>query len=156
MNTRAAERILVIANETVTSPLVREVIRKRVSDAGRAEVAVVAPALNSRFRHWLSDSDEASRKADERLRGCLGALADDGLRIRGWIGDADPLQAIDDALHFFAADLLVIATHPEDRSNWLARALVERARTRYRLPIVHIVVDHAIEEEYALQRASAA
>ena len=59
------------------------------------------------------------------------------------MGDSDPLQAIADALHFFPADEIVIATHPEERSNWLERDLVERARSRYALPVVHVVVGAA-------------
>jgi hypothetical protein len=142
-------RILVVANETVTSSLVGDAIRRRVDDSISARVAVVAPALNSRLRHWLSDCDDATRRAEQRLRSCLDALAADGLQINGWIGDADPAQAIEDALHLFPADVLVVATHPEGRSNWLARGLVERVRERYALPVVHIVV----EQEHALQAA---
>ena len=53
-----------------------------------------------------------------------------------------------DALHAFDADQLMIATHPEGRSNWLARNLVVRARDRFALPIRHIVVDAARRDEY--------
>jgi hypothetical protein len=51
------------------------------------------------------------------------------------IGDPDPLQAIDDALAAFLADGVIIATHPEGQSNWLARNLVQRAELRFDLPI---------------------
>ena len=68
-------------------------------------------------------------------------------------GDADPLQAIADALRFFPADAIVVATHPPGRSNWLARDLVARARRRFDLPIVHIVVEPAHRREYVLEAA---
>jgi ribosomal protein S18 acetylase RimI-like enzyme len=131
--------ILVIANETVESPVLHKAIRASADDGAR--VAVVAPALNSRLRHWLSDEDEARRAAELRLAGCVESLAAAGVDAEGWVGDADPLQALADALHVFRADELVIATHPEGRSNWLARNLVQRARRRFRLPILHVVVD---------------
>jgi hypothetical protein len=35
----------------------------------------------------------------------------------------------------------VISTHPEERSNWLARRLVERVAERFDGPILHVVVD---------------
>lgn len=103
----------------------------------------MAPALNSRVRHWLSDEDEARRAAEERLRRSLDLLDEAEISAEGVVGDADPLQAIDDALRIFPADEIVVSTHPEGRSNWLARGLVERARRRFTQPIVHVVVDDA-------------
>jgi hypothetical protein len=38
-------------------------------------------------------------------------------------------------------DEIIVATHPEERSNWLAHDLVGRARERFELPVVHVVVD---------------
>jgi hypothetical protein len=138
--------ILVIANETVESPILREAI---AAGAGHdTRVAIVAPALNSRARHWVSDEDGARMRAKLRLERCLESLAADGIEARGWIGDADPLQAMADALHLVPAERIVIATHPEGRSNWLARRLVPRARRRFAIPILHVVVDQATGEEY--------
>jgi hypothetical protein len=74
---------------------------------------VVAPALNSRLRHWISDEDVARRAAEERLAFCLERLTRAGLEARGVVGDADPLQAIADALYDFAANEIVIATSQE-------------------------------------------
>jgi hypothetical protein len=133
-------RILAIANETVEGDELHELIA--VHAAGRpADVIVVAPALNSRMRHWFSDEDGARREADARLQRSLDRLAEAGIPSYGWVGDADPLVAIDDALAVFPADQLIISTHPERRSNWLARDVVMRARQRFGLPVAHVVVD---------------
>jgi len=51
-------RILIVANETIEGTRLRRAIRSQAAGAA-AEVLVVAPALNSRLRHWLSDEDEA-------------------------------------------------------------------------------------------------
>jgi hypothetical protein len=64
-----------------------------------------------------------------------------GLDARGEIGDGDPIQAIEDALRTFRPDELIISTHPEGRSHWLERGVVERARERFALPVTHVVVD---------------
>ena len=72
---------------------------------------------------------------------CLQSLRATGLVANGRVGDADPLLAIEDALRIFPANEILIATHPEGRSNWLARNIVGRARARYRLPVQHLVVD---------------
>ena len=43
--------------------------------------------------------------------------------------------------HAARPDEIVVATHPEHRSNWLARNLVERTRLRCGRPVLHIVAD---------------
>jgi hypothetical protein len=138
MDGTETKRILVVANETVEGAQLHETVRARGN--GSAEVHVVSPALNSRLRHWISDVDQARHAAEDRLAKCLGRLREAGLDARGSVGDSDPLQAIADALHFFPADEIVVATHPEERSNWLERDLVEGARSRYALPVLHVVV----------------
>jgi GABA permease len=132
-------RILVVANETVAGRALRgEVVRR----AGRgADVLVVCPALNSPLRHWASDEDGARAKAERRLGESLAALASAGVEARGEVGDADPVQAMDDALRTFGADEIVISTHPPGRSNWLEKEVIERARGHYPVPITHVVVD---------------
>ena len=135
------KRVLVVANETVASDILHVAVRARVHDDAESQVLVVAPALNSRLRYWVSDDDAARRSAELRLEQCLARLAAVGVRAEGLVGDADPVQAIDDALRAFPADSLVIATHLDGSSNWLARDLVGRVSARFGLPITHIVVD---------------
>jgi nucleotide-binding universal stress UspA family protein len=142
------KQILVIANETVESDVLRNVLPQS------ARVLIVAPALNSRLRHWVSDEDEARAAAEERLERCLERLRADGVAAAGAVGDADPMQAITDALHVFDADAIVIATHPPARSNWLSRDLVGRARRRFDRPVVHVVVDSVRHQEYVLEQAA--
>ena len=151
MSERANKRVLVVANETVEG----DVLHEAIGATGAAEVHVVAPALNSRLRYWLSDEDEANRTAENRLSACLERLRNAGFDARGSVGDGDPLQALTDALRFFPADEIVIATHPEGRSHWLARDLVERARSRFAQPVVHVVVDLANRREYVALSAAA-
>jgi hypothetical protein len=139
-------RILVIANETVGGRTLREMVRER-SQGVPAEILVVTPALNSPLRHWASDEDDARAAAQDRLDASLKRLASVGLRARGEVGDGDPLQAIEDALRTFGADEIILSTHPEGRSHWLERGVVEKARERFAVPITHVVVDLEAERE---------
>jgi GABA permease len=133
-------RILVVANETVGgAPLLSELRRR--SEGVREHVLVVSPALNSPLRHWTSDEDGAREAAQQRLEASLAAMRAAGIDARGEVGDGDPLQAIEDALRTFAPDELIISTHPEGRSHWLERGVVEGARERFALPVTHVVVD---------------
>jgi nucleotide-binding universal stress UspA family protein len=137
--------ILVVANETVESDVLHETVYFLAHNPP-GEVIVVAPALNSRLRYWLSDEDRAREEAEARLRRCLDRLEDAGIEARGWVGDADPMQAVADIMHVFAPDEIVIATHPRGRSHWLAENLVERVRARYPRPVLHLVADPLIPQ----------
>jgi hypothetical protein len=133
-------RILVVAHETVAGGALRNEI-KAAAEGYRSQVLVVSPALNSPLKHWLSDEDQARAEADERLSRSISELERLGISARGEVGDADPLQAIEDALRTFGADQIIISTHPEGRSNWLERGVVSAARKRFAVPITHVVVD---------------
>jgi hypothetical protein len=144
---RANERrILVIANETVGGGRLREEIRRR-SEGYDEQVLVVCPALNSPLRHWASDEDNARVQAQERLDASLARLRAAGVDAKGEVGDAEPVQAMEDALRLFGADEIIISTHPEGRSHWLEKGIVETARERFAVPITHVVVDLEAERE---------
>lgn len=132
--------ILVVANETVAGRTLREAIKAAAEDQ-RANVLVVSPALNTPLRHWVSDEDQARADAEERLGRSIAELERLGISARGEVGDADPVQAIEDALRTFGADQIIISTHPEGRSNWLERGVVSSARERFAVPLTHVVVD---------------
>ena len=139
--------LLIVANETVEGSALVDTVRD-IALSHDAEVLVVAPALNSRLRHYMSDTDGAHQAAEQRLAGCLARLQAAGVRANGEVGDADPLQAMEDAIALFPADEIVIGTHPEQRSNWLAHDIVARACARFGLPVAHVVVDVIAHREY--------
>ena len=133
-------RILVVANETVGGQELLAEVHERAGDR-QARIRLVCPALNSPIRHWASDEDEARSAAKRRLDDSLGSMRAAGLDAQGEIGDGDPIQAIEDALRTFRPDELIISTHPEGRSHWLERGVVEKAGERFALPLTHVVVD---------------
>ena len=131
-------RILVVANETLCGDELRAEL------AGREDrvLRVVAPVLPSRSHYVASDIDRELREARARL--------DDTLRLGGRaavsrppgrVSDMPPLPSIEDELRGFAADELLISTHPPQRSRWLESGLVERAREELEIPVTHVVVD---------------
>ena len=139
----STRRLLVIANESCTGEELLREIRER---ADGAEVLIVAPALVSRLAYWLSDEDGGMAAAGERLQASVERCAAGGVVAKGAVGDADPLQALDDAVRTFAPDEAIIATRPAERSNWLEQGLIEQARARFpELTITHVVVDAAAD-----------
>jgi hypothetical protein len=144
-------RVLVVANQTVGGRALLDEIRGRC-EGRRSEVFVVVPALpGSRLEHLAHDVDRAIEEARERLGRSLEAMSSAGIVARGQVGDHhDPNVAIEDALREFAADELVISTHPPERSKWLERGVVERAEREVPLPVTHVIVD--LEAEQAAAR----
>jgi GABA permease len=138
-------RILVVANETVGGAELRSAISER-AHSHDVHVLVVCPALNSPIRHWASDEDDARRAAQDRLDTSLAGMRAAGLQAEGQIGDGDPIQAIEDALRTFRPDELILSTHPEGRSHWLERGVVDKARARFDLPVTHVIVDLDADE----------
>jgi hypothetical protein len=141
-------RILVVANRTCPCPGLADEVAARAGDA-ETEVLVVAPALNKRLRHWVSDVDAAISAASDRLERAVANLTERGIAAEGAVGDSDPLLAIEDALADFDATEIVISTHPPGRSNWLEKNLPERAARRFDLPLTHLVSHYALDEPQA-------
>ncbi len=142
------ERILVVANRTCPCPALHDHVHGRLTERP-AEVLVVAPALNSRLKHWLSDSDGAAAQAHERLDLALDGMRTDGVAVRGVVGDAEPLHAIEDVLEEFQADEVIISTHPPGDSHWLETGLLERARERLDVPVTHFTSEYGAGEPEA-------
>jgi hypothetical protein len=148
-------RVLVLANQTVGGRALLAEIQNRVKGRN-SEILVVVPALTSTpLEHWASDVDEALDEARERLDASLAAMGAAGLSARGYVGDHhEPNSSLEDALRDFPADEVVISTHPPDRSRWLERGVVARARSEVPLPITHVVVDLEAEAKAAAPAAS--
>jgi hypothetical protein len=145
--------VLVVANETVADPALKEKILERARYAD-ATVHVVCPALNSRLRHWCSDDDAARARAGERLDASLLALWSEGIAAEGEIGDSDPVVALQDGLARYRPDEVIVSTHPPGRSNWLEKGVVEKAcALAAPLPVFHVVATGV--EGRALRSAAA-
>ena len=138
--------ILVVADRTCPCPTVADVVARRAAD-GPIDVLVVAPALNSRLRHWSSDVDDAVSRAGVRAQLAVAELRARGISAEGEVGDASPMVAIDDALASFPAEEIVIATYPPRESNWLEHGLIEKATARFGLPVTHLVSSYGLDEE---------
>jgi GABA permease len=143
---KAAERIVVLANQTLTAERLHRTLLG-IEGSNDAEYLVVVPAnpvdTGQADREGAAFVWEATtRAAQERLDETLETLRSAGLTVRGELGDYRPLLALDQAVSEFRPDHLVIATHPEDRSTWLRHNVVDEARRRHPdLQVEHVVVE---------------
>jgi hypothetical protein len=133
------KRILALVSEPVSGEALKSALPP--GEAEQSEVLVVAPALNSRTRFWLSDTDDAIRRAEEVQEETVERMDEEGVDAAGDTGESDPLLALQDALQTFPADEIVIFSHSEADTNWAEDGVVERAESRFEAPVRHLVVD---------------
>ena len=133
-------RVLVVANETIGREELVSAIGTRAL-AEKTTFLVVAPAVTSSLKAWANDEDPARAAAQERLDEMLARLASAGIDAKGQIGDSDPLVAIEDAVHTFHPDEIVISTHPPGQSSWHEKGVVASAAARFDVPVSHVVVE---------------
>lgn len=131
-------KILALVSEPVSGHALREAIGDERAEG--AEVLVVAPALNSRWRHWLSDPDRAIARAEAVQEETVDRMGEDGVDAVGDTGESDPLLAIQDALRTFPADEIVLFIHPSGERSWLEQGVLEEARERFDVPVDHVSV----------------
>ena len=151
----ARDGILVVANATCPCPALLDHLAERARDCER-QILIVAPALNSRLAHWVSDTDAAVRGAEQRLAEAVAALGERGVEAHGRVGDADPGVALADWVAQVAPAEIVISTHPPGQSHWLEGDLVASARERYDAPVTHLISAYGVVEEEPAASAAAA
>jgi hypothetical protein len=138
--------VLVVANETVAGQRLREALGQRALE-GPLRVTVVCP-VNVPREGYVIYEDTRRAAALRRLERTLALLRDAGIPADGHVVDADPVDAVRDALAQLEPppDEIVVSTHPEERSGWMRRNVVERIeKVAEGLPVEHVVVDLAEE-----------
>lgn len=133
-----SKRLLIVSPNPVDGEALRDEVNRRAGDAP-AEVRLIMPAAeDSKLKHVMGDVDEARVQSREQLEASLEGLDGDNITITAAVGDADPLIATEDALGSFAADEVLIVTHPDDKAEWFEEDLFERAAERFEPPVIHV------------------
>jgi hypothetical protein len=128
-------KILVLTSEPVTADQLRDALPSDV-DPTDAEVMVLSPALHENaLRFWVSDADEAIARADEVRRQSLEQLGDAGVAASGDTGEGTPDEAIEDVLKTFAADRILIFTHPESEQRYKEDVDADELQKRFGVPV---------------------
>jgi len=132
-------KVLVLTSEPINADALREAIGS--GDAEQAEVMVVSPATqSSKLRFWLSDADDAIRRAEDVQEETVERLDEEGIDAAGDTGESDPLLALEDTLTTFEADRVIVFRHPEGDRDHLEDDWLGAARERIGVPIEERVV----------------
>jgi len=142
---RAPREILAVANETVAGRSLLEAV-KRHAQNGPIRVTVLCP-INHPQEGYVVYEDTRRAAAGRRLDRTLELLRDSGIAAHGLVVDADPVSAVRDAVAQLEPDAIIVSTHPETKSGWLRRDVVDRIRSAAgSIPVEHVVADMEREE----------
>jgi phosphopantetheine adenylyltransferase len=131
-------RVLVVANETLVGQELVDAVKRRAAK-GPVRVTVVAP-VNEPAAGYVVYEDSRRAAAGRRLDRTLRALREAGVPAHGGVFESDPLSAVKDILAQEHYDELIVSTHPETKSGWLRRDLVEEIRrVAAPRPVEHVV-----------------
>jgi hypothetical protein len=135
-------KILVLTTEAVSAAQLRDALPSGADGPEDAEIMVVAPALHKNaLRFWVSDADEAIARADQVQREAVDQLGDDGVAASGDTGESDPTKAIEDALKTFAADRILVFTHPESERRYREDIDPGELQERFGIPVTQAPTD---------------
>ncbi len=131
-------KLLVVTPEPIDAHFLRETLGDEVSGA---EVLVLSPATNqSKLAFWVSDPDDAIAEAETAKEDTVERLEEEGIDAAGQVGESEPAQAIDDALATFAADRIVIFSHPEGDRDYREDEALADGEKRWNVPVTHALI----------------
>jgi hypothetical protein len=95
-------------------------------------------------------TDTRRASAQRRLDRALGHLREAGIPADGYVVEADPAAAVRDALATLEppVDEVLVSTHPQEKSGWLRRGVLDQIRSAAgSVPVEHLVSDGSAPTE---------
>jgi hypothetical protein len=138
--------LLVVANETVTGRKLIEAVERHRGDTD-LRVTAICP-VNQPSRGYVVYEDTRRAAAGRRLDRTLSMLHEEGISAHGLVVESDPVTAVRDALAQLEppVDAIIVATHPQQKSGWLRKNVIDRIRgVAGDRPVEHVVVDVTAE-----------
>jgi hypothetical protein len=136
--------VLVVANETAASDALIARLCERASGEDII-VTVVAPVNRPRQGYVVYD-DTRRAAAGRRIEKAVTALRAAGVRVHGLVIDAEPADAVRDAIAMSepAPDEIILSTHPLQRSGWLRRNVLDKVQAvAGDIPVEHVIIERA-------------
>jgi hypothetical protein len=134
----ARKRLLVIADSHCSDTALCAEILGFLQD--HVAVHLVVPVRVSHLHYLTDDESKEGQEAEQSMSISVGLLQKRGVLTTGSVGSDKPLESMTDALGFFPATDVLLATPPEGESYWLERDLLEKARALTAVPVRQVVV----------------
>ncbi len=119
MEASAPARVLVVAHRTAATPALLDAVSARAA-ASPATFTLLVPRVAHGLHRLVDPEDTDDAEAQEVLELALPLLEEAaGAHVEGKIGDANPADAINDAVNIDGYDEIIISTMPARVSKWL-------------------------------------
>jgi hypothetical protein len=133
-------RLLIVTDAVAADPASLPPIVRFLIEAA-SDRFVVSPRLTNPFEWLESDIDKATTQAEQRLGAVLAHFDSGPAPLDGAVGDETLLLAIDDAMHDFRPDHLIMGMRTHDHDSWQERHLIEKIRRRFHVPLTVFEID---------------
>ena len=148
MESSAPARVLVVAHRTAATPALIEAVRRRAAE-GPAVFALLVPTSPHGLHRLVDPEDADSQESRDVLDLALPLLSDAaGGPVQGMVGDANPINAVHDAVNLHGFDEIIISTLSPRLSRWLRMDVPHRLSV-LGLPITTVTARSAAPAEPA-------
>jgi len=128
MESSEQARVLVVAHKTAATPALLDAVRARAAQ-GPARFTLLVPNAAHGLHRLVDPEDQESSEVDQVLALALPLLQEAaGGPVEGVVGDASPLDAIQDAVNVRGFDEIIISTLPTRVSRWVKLDLPSKLR----------------------------
>jgi hypothetical protein len=150
-----ARRYLIIANRTLVSPGLEQLVHECVAahpcefhvlvpQAFTPTIYAVDPMGLIDLRLHQTTIDYARHEAEERLDHFRETFARQGVLITGEVGCSDPLAAARNVVERLLFDEIIVSTLPPGVSRWLKMDLANRVQRAFELRVTPLVQQDAL------------
>jgi hypothetical protein len=119
MESSAPARVLVVAHRTAATPPLLDAVRARAAQ-GPASFTLLVPNPAHGLHRVVDPEDVGEGEAHDVLDLALPLLSEAaGTPVEGMIGDANPVNAVQDAVNLHGFEEIIISTLSPRVSRWL-------------------------------------
>jgi hypothetical protein len=129
--------LVVVDSQCSTNALCDEIL---ASHGDAVAIHVVVPVRVSHLHFVTDDENNERHVAQQSLLQLVGVLQQRAAAATGSVGSDKPLESMTDALGFFPATHVLLATPAQEESYWLERDLLSKARGLTRASVTQVVV----------------
>src|SRR3954451_16931676 len=116
-------RVLIVAHKTAATPALIEAVRQRAA-SGPCSFTLLVPNTVGGLAKVMDPEDQPEDEARDVLELALPLLQEAaGGPVEGIVGDASPMDAIQDAINLHGFDEIILSTLPARVSRWLRQDL---------------------------------
>jgi hypothetical protein len=120
-------RVLIVAHRTAATPALIEEVRDRAA-RGSCVFTLLVPNPAHGLHRLVDPEDVGEGEARDTIELALPLLSDAaGSDVKGLVGCAEPLAAIQDAVNLRGFDEIIISTLPTRVSRWVRLDLPHKA-----------------------------